>query len=212
MGFELLCAVVIALAFAAFIAFAGYRFFIILLPIWGFVWGFGLGAQSVQLLFQEQGMLTTVTSWVVAFFVGALFAVLSYLFYLAAVALFSASIGYALGVAIMGLIFPMGFITWLVGIVLAVVVAFVVLRYNVQKYVIILGTAVFGAGLSVAVIAAGLGGLQKFQLYFQDPVRAIMSTVGWFGWLVFLAIAIGGAYVQWRASDKYKLEAYENRI
>lgn len=212
MAFELFCAVVIALAFAAFVAFAGYRFFLVLLPIWGFVWGFGLGAQSVQLLFQEQTMLASVTSWVVAFFVGVLFAVLSYLFYLAAVALFSASIGYALGVALMGLVFPPGFITWLVAIVLAVVVAFVVLRYNIQKYVIIIGTAVMGAGVSVAVIAAGLGGMQKFQLYFEDPIKAIMSTVGWFGWLVFLAIAIGGAFVQWRASDKYTVQAYENRI
>ncbi|MBV9323828.1 MAG: hypothetical protein JO352_08595, partial [Chloroflexi bacterium] len=39
----------------------GYRFFIFLLPIWGFFFGFGLGAQAVQALFGD-AFLSTVTS------------------------------------------------------------------------------------------------------------------------------------------------------
>jgi len=44
MGFELLCATMIGLLFGAVICFGGYRFFLILLPFWGFFFGFGLGA------------------------------------------------------------------------------------------------------------------------------------------------------------------------
>lgn len=213
MAFELFCGVMLALAFAAFVAFAGYRFFLILLPFWGFFWGWSLGTQTVQALLKNTGTGADVIGWVVGFFVGLLFAVLSYLFYLAAVALFSASIGYGIGVAIMGAIMPsFGFLTWLVGIVLAVVLAFVVLRYNIQKYVIIIGTALFGAGLSVAVISVGVGGLQVFQNFTQNPLQVIMGLQGFWGWLVFLGVAIGGAFVQWRSTATYTIEAYENRM
>src|SRR6478609_11494068 len=73
---SLACTGMIGLLFGSILAFSGYRFFIFLLPIWGFFWGFGLGAQSIQALFGN-GFLSDITSWVVGFFVGLLFAVLA---------------------------------------------------------------------------------------------------------------------------------------
>ena len=46
------------------LAFAGYRFFAVLLPIFGFLFGFGFGAQMIQALFGG-GFLSTLTSWAV---------------------------------------------------------------------------------------------------------------------------------------------------
>ena len=69
MGFELFCATLIALFLGAVILFGGYRLFLILLPIWGFFFGFGLGAHTVTLLFGQE-FFATVTSWVVGFVVG----------------------------------------------------------------------------------------------------------------------------------------------
>ena len=80
-AFELLCAGVIVFLFGMLVCFAGYRFFLFLLPIWGFFFGLWLGAESMQALFGV-GAFATVTSWVVGFVVGVIFAVLSYLFYL----------------------------------------------------------------------------------------------------------------------------------
>ena len=37
MTFSLICGAFIALAFATAVCFAGYRLFLVLLPIWGFV-------------------------------------------------------------------------------------------------------------------------------------------------------------------------------
>jgi hypothetical protein len=212
MAFELFCALLLALGFAVFVAFTGYRFFIVLLPVWGFFFGFMLGAQTIQALLSE-GFLASATAFVVAIFMGALFAVLSYLFYLFAVALFSASLGYSLGISIMtGLFgFQLEILTWIVAIVLAVVVAFAVLRFNVQKYVIIIGTALLGAGLATAVLAGGFYGVNVLQ-FFQNPLQILMSQMGFWGWLVFLAVGIGGIIVQWRANASYEVEAYENRI
>ena len=103
MAFELFCATLIALLFGAFVCFAGYRFFIILLPIWGFFFGFGLGAQAVQALLGD-AFFGTVTSWAVGFIVALIFAVFSYLFYFFGVAILAGSLGYGLGVALMGAI------------------------------------------------------------------------------------------------------------
>jgi len=51
MGFELFCATMIALLMGLVICFGGYRLFLVLLPIWGFFFGFALGAQTIQALF-----------------------------------------------------------------------------------------------------------------------------------------------------------------
>src|SRR6187551_1705396 len=53
---------VITLFFGTLLLFGGYRFFMFLLPIWGFIFGFGLGAQTIQALFGD-AFLATVTSW-----------------------------------------------------------------------------------------------------------------------------------------------------
>jgi len=212
MAFELFCALLLALGFAVFVAFAGYRFFLVLLPIWGFFFGFTLGAQTMQALLNEN-FLASATSFVVAIVVGALFAVLSYLFYLIAVALFSASIGYGVGITIMTGLFglQLQFLTWLVAIVLAVALAFAVLRWNIQKYVIIIGTALLGAGLATAVLAGGFYGVNLLQ-FFNNPLQVLMGQAGFWGWLVFLVVGIGGIVVQWRSTSTYTIEAYENRM
>ena len=56
--FALAVTAVIALFFGSVLAFAGYRFFLVLLPIFGFLFGFGLGAQTIQAIFGE-GFLST---------------------------------------------------------------------------------------------------------------------------------------------------------
>ena len=111
MTLELLCMALIAIVFGLTVAFYGYRIFLILLPIWGFFFGFGLGAQTITVLFGD-AFLATVTGWVVGFVVGVIFAVLSYLFYIVGVAIFSGSFGYALGIAIMGAIGLTGILAW----------------------------------------------------------------------------------------------------
>src|SRR5262249_28450475 len=66
--FALMCMSLFAFLFGAILAFSGYRFFLFLLPVWGFFFGFGLGAQTIQAIFGT-GFLSDVTSWVVGFFV-----------------------------------------------------------------------------------------------------------------------------------------------
>jgi len=212
MTFELLCAVIIALLIGVAMAFNGYRWFLILLPIFGFVWGFGLGAQTMQALF-GQAMFATVASWVVGLLAGVVFAVLSYFFYLFGVALFASALGYTLAVALMqALGLGLNFITWLVGIVAAVAMAFVVLKFNVQKYVIIIGTALAGAGVVVAsVIYAFSPNKELIVQYTALAVRTAVSTSFW--WLlIFVVLAGAGIYTQIVTTRSFVLEVKENKF
>jgi hypothetical protein len=212
MTFELLCAVIIALLIGVAMVFNGYRWFLILLPIFGFVWGFGLGAQTMQALF-GQAMFATVASWVVGLLVGVLFAVLSYFFYFIGVALFSGAIGYTLAVALMqALGFSLNFITWLVGIVAAVALAFVVLKFNVQKYVIIIGTSLAGAGVIVAsVLYAFSPNKELIVQYTELAVKTAVSTSFWW-WLIFIVLAGAGIYTQIVTTRTFMLEVKENKF
>lgn len=210
MGFEVLCATLIALFLGLVVVFAGYRLFLTLLPIWGFFFGFALGAQSLQLLFGV-GFLATVTSWVVGFFVGALFAVLSYLFYAFAVAMVAGSLGYALGAGFIGLIgLDWNWLVWLVGIVVAVVVIIVTFWFSLQKYAIIVATAIGGAGVIVGTLMFGYIGMTLAK-FVENPIQfALKDSPLWT--IVFLVLAGLGIAAQIYSTRTFEIEAYENRI
>jgi hypothetical protein len=212
MTFELLCAVLIALVIGVAITYNGYRWFLILLPLFGFVWGFGLGAQTLQALFGT-AMFATVTSWVVGLVVGVIFAVLSYFIYLFGVALFAGALGYSIALIIMQAIgFNLNFITWLIGIVAAVALAFVVLRFNIQKYVIIIGTSIIGAGTVVAsTIYAFSPNKELINQFTQLAVKAAISTSFWW-WLIFILMVGSGIYIQIRSTRTFVLVTPENKL
>src|SRR6188474_1705738 len=116
-------ALVIGLAFA----FGGWRFFLLLLPLWGFLLGFQLGTDGMQALFGE-GTFSTVLSWVVGFVVAIAFAVLSYFFYYAAIAIMAGTVGYAVGASAWGLIgSEQGLIAFIIIVVVVVVLTIVLL-------------------------------------------------------------------------------------
>src|SRR5262245_31303714 len=106
-------AVVIGLAFA----FGGWRFFLLLLPLWGFIVGFSLGTEAMRSLFGD-GTFATLLSWIVGFVIAAIFAVLSYLYYYAAIAILAGTVGYAIGASAWGLIgSEQGVIAFVIGLI-----------------------------------------------------------------------------------------------
>jgi len=197
MAFELFCATMIALLFGLAVTFGGYRLFMALLPIWGFFFGFGLGAQTLQVLF-GYGFLSTVTSWVVGFIVGVLFAVFSYMFYIFGVAILAGSLGYILGVGVLvWLGVSPGIITWLVGVILGIALAIVTILFNLQKYMIVIGTSVIGAGLLIGTLMMGVVGVALTK-FVDNPIQTMLQDSPIWA-ILFLALAIGGIVVQLRA-------------
>jgi hypothetical protein len=207
MAFELFCAALIGSLFGAVVCFLGYRLFLFLLPIWGFVFGFGLGAYTLQALFGV-GLFASVTSWVVGFVVGAIFALLSYLFYMVAVVFIASSLGWGVGVALMSFLGldTFGLLTWLVGLGVALIVAAGTVFFNIQKYVIITATAVGGAALSISAIFFGTGGTNVLQLA-ENPIRTLLSTSPFLA-ILFLLLALAGVIIQFRMNRTIEIEAY----
>jgi len=200
----LACAGLIGILFGLVLAFAGYRFFLILLPIFGFFFGLAFGAQAIQALF-GQAFLATVTSWVVGFVVGLVFAVLSYLFYVIAVALIGGALGYAVIVGLGSAIgLQMGFLLWLIALAAGVVMAIVTLRFNLQKWVIIIATSVLGAGAIVGTMVLLFNPAAEFM---QSPVKVALKTSP-FMVIVFLVVAILGVIAQVRANRQFTLDSY----
>jgi len=209
MTFELFCMTLIALGFGLLMIFGGYRLFLIILPIWGFFFGFGLGVQTLTYLF-GYGFLSTVTSWIVGFFVGALFGLLSYLFYTFAIALLSGSLGYGLMVGILTAIgLNPGFITWILGIIAGVALALVVLYFNIQKYAVIAITAIAGTSVIIFALMATFGGMAINDL-LNAPLRQAMPGSLWW-WLFFFVVAGAGIFIQIRETHNYEIAAY-NRL
>lgn len=205
--FTLACAGLIGLFFGTFLVFAGYKFFMFLLPVWGFFFGLALGAQSVQVLLGD-GFLATTTSWVVGFIVGALFAVLSYLFYAFAVAIIAGSLGYALTVGFLTWIgMDLKFIAWLIGLVVALVFVFVTLRFNLQKWVIIAATSVLGSAVIFGTILLMFNPAAKL---LESPVKFLLDTSP-FLLILFILVAGLGIFVQFSTTRSYVVAEY-NRI
>jgi hypothetical protein len=200
----------LALFFGAVLAFAGYRFFLVLLPVFGFLFGFALGAQSIQALLGG-GFLATLTGWLTGFVVGLVCAVSSYFFYLAAVALLGGALGYALGTGLLmafGLDF--GLLVWLVGIFAGLVFGVGVVLLNIQKYVVVAATALLGAGVIVGTFLFLFGGLPPEELT-QNPVRHVLQTSPlWL--LVFLAVAAFGAVAQFVSTRRWEIDTYNRWV
>ena len=207
--FALAIAGMLMLFLGVVLAFAGYRFFVVLLPIFGFLFGFGFGAQTVQALFGE-GFLSTVSSWLVGLLFAISFALFSYLFFIFAVALVAGAMGYALGAGVMqALGFDFGFLVWLVGLVAALAFVAGALVLNVQKYIVIAATAVLGAGLIVGTFLYLFGGLPAAETT-ANPVRAaLQSSPLWL--LVFLGIATLGGVAQFQTTRRWEVETF-NRL
>ena len=197
-------AVVIGLAFA----FGGWRFFLVLLPLWGLVLGFSLGTEAMRALFGD-GTFATVTSWIVGLVVGLVFAGLSYLFYYAAIVILAGTVGYAIGAAAWGLIGnEQGVIAFVIGIVVGVVVAVAALALNVPRYLVIVLTGLGGAAAIVAGWFLLIGKVPADNVTWWQVGKLISDS--WFYLIVWGLIAAAGIVAQMRAPalgpDTYEMD------
>ena len=196
----------VLLGLGALIAFAGYRLFLILLPIYGFFVGISIGAHSVQALFGD-GFLSTTTSWIVGFFLGLVFAVLSYLFWVVAVAIVAGSLGYGLVAGLFSLFgADLDVLVWIIGIVVGIAFAIGALVLNLQKAVVIVATAVMGAWTVIGTFLFLLGGTSSEEIAQNGAKMVLDDHPVWF--IVFGFVALFGALFQFRVSREHEVERY----
>jgi len=194
----------LVLIVGALFCFAGYRFFRILITIWGFFAGFNLGTAAMTALFNN-AFLQTTTGIVLGIVIGLVFAALAYFFYYFAVVLLGATAGYDLGSGLIGAIGlnNPGFIAVIVGVVLAVVFALVILLFNLPKLLIMVFTAFGGAVAMLAGLLILLGQVKTAYLQYGDAVALVRAS--WFWTIVAIVIAVVGFLAQWRTNQDYTL-------
>ena len=198
----ILLALVAVLLGAAF-CLVGYRFFLVMLPIWGFFGGLWIGAYTVTLIFGG-GFLVTVTGLVVGVVVGIIGAVLSYLFYMVGVVILAGAIGGALGAGLMGALgIDSGLLTAIVAIVSAVVAAGLTLLLNLEKYVIIVLSAIAGAALIVLSGMMLFGQVTLAELQAGANLLEPIFQGSWFWGLTWLVLAVAGVVIQIRTNRTY---------
>lgn len=206
---SILLAVVAALLGAVF-CFIGYRFFLVMLPIWGFFGGFWMGAMATTLVLGS-GFLATTTGFVVGFVVGLFGAVFSYLFYRVGLAIVAAGFGGAIGAGIVGgLGFEPGFVNTVVTVLSALVAAGLTLLLDLQKYVIIILMSM--AGGSFVVLAGMLLAGQITMLDLQARTNFLQPIFEgyWYWGVVWLVLVAAGVVVQLLTNRTYAFakEAY----
>ncbi len=194
-------AVLVGLAFA----FVGYRFFLVLLPIWGFIVGFALTANAIAGLLNE-GFLVTVLGWIAGFFVGLLFAVLSYFFWYIAVIVLAGTVGYAIGASLLTAIgVDSGFLVFLAGLAVGIVFFVAAIVLAVPKWAIVVLTSIGGAGAIVVGAALAIGRFPVSGLGEGGIVSAAIGDSVLWG-LAWLVLAVAGMVVQIWTSSAYTLD------
>jgi hypothetical protein len=192
----------LAIAIGLALAFYGFKVFLVLLPIWGFFAGFILGANAITAL-PGDGFLVEVSSWVVGFVLGLVFAVLSYLYYWVAVVLLGGVLGYQLTY---GVVHWLGFeadglIIFLLALVVGAVFAVGFFLLRMPAVLVIAATALSGAGATVAgiIVALGLVPLEALDQGIFGVYQAHDVGVIWL--IVAIAVAVAGAFYQSRAVE-----------
>jgi hypothetical protein len=185
----------------------GYRFFLILLPIWGFFAGFWLGAQAMSLLLNE-GLFASIIAVVVGVAVGLILAVLSYLFYALGVVLLGATFGFWLGSGLMYAFFnDPGFLATIIGIIFALAFAVLTVLLDFKKHLIIVITA-FGGASSILISALLIFGKVSVASLGLDQniLRPVLSDS--IIWLVIWLLLIGiGIIIQEMTTRGYILDS-----
>jgi hypothetical protein len=203
----------LGIVLGAVFCFAGFRWFLLLLPIWGLFVGFMAGASAVSLLLGE-GFLAGVLGIVVGVVFAVIFALLSWFYWWGAVALVGGVLGYTVALGLLAAIGfnADGFLTAIIAIAAGVAVAVVALLINAPKYVAIILTAFAGAAWLTAGIALALGIIKTSELG-KGPLAAVYLQ-GWFWILIWAVVAGAGIIAQiqmTRAWEQDLIVSYDSR-
>jgi hypothetical protein len=193
----------IAIAIGAAFCFWGFRFFLLLLPVWGFIFGFIVGADAMTYIFGT-GFLSEISSWVVGFVVGIIFAALSYLYYWFAIVWIGATAGYAVGTGIMAWLTPnLDLVTFIIGLALAAVFAVIFIVLKLPKFLAIGFTAFLGAFALMAGITLLLGRIPVEGLHAGGLIGFFRAdtSISWLWEGAAVILGLCGFVYQWVANS-----------
>jgi hypothetical protein len=183
------------------VSFFGLRFWFILLPIFGAVAGFWIGARAIQELF-GQGFLATTTSWIVGILLAIALALLSWFIWYAGAIIMAGSVGALVFSGIVHALFtnPWGWVLFIISLIGAIIFAVIALALNLPLYIVIVNSALGGASLAVAGLLTLMGTVTVMELANGATVAVVdearFQGAGWLWVLLWIIVAIVGIFFQ----------------
>jgi len=181
------------------VAAFGVRVFFVLLPAWGFVGGFLLGAQGVHSILGE-GFAVTVLGWGAGIGLGVLFAVLAGVFFWASIIILAGTVGWAL---VAGLLLAVGMepglLVFLAGLGGAAALIVLAILIDAPTLYVALLTSFGGAAYAVAgaLLVLGRIGLDDLD---GGPIAAMRGyPIAAVAWLGLAALAVGWQVLEARS-------------
>ncbi len=191
---------VLAIVVGAAFCFRGYLAMRVIIPMWGSLVGFLLGAAVVAEV-TDDGLLSTMAAWLVGLAVGLVFGLLAWLYYEVSVVLSMAAIGWVLGTAIL---VAVG-VTWswvvvLGGVAAGVLLAVVAIAADLPMALLSVLTAFGGATVVISGVMLLVGTLDTTDLGEGATTRAMETSVLWV--VLYLGLAIAGIVIQFGDSQR----------
>jgi hypothetical protein len=178
----------------------------ILLPIIGFIAGFYIGAQAMQITLNE-GFLATTLSLVVGLGAGIIGAFASYLFFIFAIILVAGILGFAVIAGIFDLLeIDNNCIASLVGLASAIGTVWLTMRYKLVRYVLIVFTAIIGADAIILSVLLFFNRITLEQIVSPVGIIAPILRESPLYIILFLGLFGAGVYVQYLASRDFDFE------
>lgn len=189
------------------ICFFGLRFWFILLPAFGAIVGFFVGAGIMQEIF-GQGFLSTAVSWIVGLVVALAFAALSYFVWYAGAIIAAGAVGASLFTGVLHWIInePWGIVHFIVAAIGAVIFALGALLLNLPIYIVIVNSALGGASLAIAGLLTMLGNIAVEELSTGVSVAVVdESRLSFLWFIVWIVLAVAGIFFQLRSIAETRL-------
>lgn len=185
------------------VGFFGLQAWFVMLPIWGAIAGFFVGATGVASLFGG-GFLGNTLGFVAGLVVALVFAVLAYFFWYFGAILAAGSVGALIGTGLMRAIgLDATWWLWIVGLVVGVLFALAALMLNLPVYIVLVNSAFAGAAAAVTGLLLVLDQV-NFADLGEGPAWATLR-LGWFWGLVWLVVGVVGMLVQLRTLNAIRL-------
>lgn len=185
---------VLAIAIGALFCFRGYLAMRVIIPIWGAFVGFFVGAALVA-GFTDASFLTNLLGWIVGLAVAMLFALIAYLYYEVSVIIVMASVGFTVGTtAMVALDVTWNWLVVLVGVAVAVGLAFVAIAADVPMLLLVILTALAGSSAVVLGIMLLVGTAETAEFRTEVFVQEIDGA--WWWYVIYGVLAIAGIVVQ----------------
>ena len=182
---------------------AGYRFFRVLLPIFGFLAGFVIGAQAVATIFNE-GFLASLLGILAGVGLGLLLAFIAYIWWWLGVIIAIGAMGYAIGYGLLPLIgIELDIVNVLIGLAFGVAIAAVAAIFQLPRLLVIFWTSVWGAATAIVGLLMVLGQVSSEDLGYGGIDQFVRFE--WFWLAVWVALAAVGVVIQITTTDEYDI-------